>query len=216
MASSPSPLDLLQPGQSGKEYRVNALLDPASPALLFGRRDSTCSGLQWGYNGGTLLVDGALTPIAAGTVTLTASATNYLEADRSGAVSANTTGYTAGSVPLYTIVCGSATVTSYSDDRVWVQPEHVTSKVTVTVTTANVTLSAAQARARYLILSGTLTGNRNVIVPNHWQGIVFCNNAGPYTTTVKTSGGSGIVVGQGKRAILLADGTNVVRVTADA
>ena len=96
----------------------------------------------------------------------------------------------------------------------WVPLESI--KVTVTVTTANVTLSAAQARARYLILSGTLTGNRNVIVPNHWQGIVFCNNAGAYTTTVKTSGGSGIVVGQGKRAILLADGTNVVRVTADA
>lgn len=216
MSHSASLLDLMAIAQAGKEYAVNALADAASPASLYGRRASTCGGLQWGWYGGTLLVDGVLTAIANGTLTLTASATNYVEADRSGAVSANTTGYTAGSVPLYTIVCGSATVTSYSDDRVWVQPEHVTSKVTVTVTTANVTLSAAQARARYLILSGTLTGNRNVVVPNHWQGIVFCNNAGAFTTTVKTASGSGIVVGQGKRAILLADGTNVVRVTADA
>jgi len=215
MSSFPSPLDLLSPGQSGKEYRVNALLDPASPALLFGRRDSTCSGLQWGYNGGTLLVDGALTPIAAGTVTLTASATNYLEADRSGAVSVNTTGYSAGAIPLYTLVCGAATVTSYSDDRVWVQPDHLTSKASITVTSANVTLTAAQARARYLTITGTLTGNRNVIVPNHWEGLVYCNNSGAYTTTLKTASGSGIVVGQGKRALLFADGTNVVRITAD-
>lgn len=215
MASSPSPLDLLQPGQSGKEYRVNALLDPASPALLFGRRDSTCSGLQWGYNGGTLLVDGALTAIAAGTLPLTASATNYCEADRNGAVSVNTSGYSAGAIPLYTLVCGAATVTSYSDDRAWVQPEHLTSKTSITVTGANVTLTAAQARARYLSITGALTGNRNVYVPNHWEGLVYCNNSGPYTTTLKTASGSGIVVGQGKRAHLFADGTNVVRITAD-
>ena len=202
--------------QAGKEYTVNALADAASPATLYGRQDSTCSGLQWGWYGGTLLVDGVLTAIANGTLTLTASATNYVEADRSGAVSANTTGYTAGAIPLYTLVCGAATVTSHSDDRAWVQPEHLTSKTSITVTGANVTLTAAQARARYLSITGALTGNRNVYVPNHWEGLVYCNNSGPYTTTLKTASGSGIVVGQGKRAILLADGTNVVRVTADA
>ena len=89
------------------------------------------------------------------------------------------------------------------------------SRAAITVTTADVTLSAAEARAGYLTISGTLTGNRNVIVPADWQGIVYCNNGGAFTTTVKTAGGSGIVVGQGKRALLYADGTNVVRVTAD-
>ena len=39
---------------------------------------------------------------------------------------------------------------------------------------------------------------------------MFCNNSGAFTTTFKTSGGTGIVVAQGKRALLLADGTNVV------
>jgi hypothetical protein len=78
-----------------------------------------------------------------------------------------------------------------------------------------VTLTQAQAACGYLITAGILTGNRNVIVPNEWQGTVFCNNTGAFTTTFKTSGGSGVVVAQGKRAILLADGTNVVRVTAD-
>jgi hypothetical protein len=45
--------------------------------------------------------------------------------------------------------------------------------------------------------------------------MIFNNTTGAYTVTVKTSAGTGIVVGQGKRAILLADGTNVVRITAD-
>jgi hypothetical protein len=44
---------------------------------------------------------------------------------------------------------------------------------------------------------------------------VFCNNSGAFTTTFKTAAGSGVVVAQGKRALLLADGSNVVRVTPD-
>lgn len=216
MSHSTSLLDLMTLAQAGKEYTVNALADAASPATLYGRQASTCSGLQWGWYGGTLMVDGTLTAIANGTLTLTASTTNYVEADRTGAVTANTTGFTFGQVPLYTVVCGSATVTSYTDDRVWVQPEHLTSKAAITVTTANVTLTAAQARCGYLTISGVLTGNRNVIVPNHWQGIVYCNNTGAFTTTIKTTSGSGVVVAQTKRAILVADGTNVVRITADA
>jgi len=44
---------------------------------------------------------------------------------------------------------------------------------------------------------------------------VFCNNSGAFTTTFKTAAGAGVVVAQGKRAMLVADGTNVVRVTPD-
>lgn len=215
MANSTTILDLLFPAQAGKETAVNELADAASPAMIFGRRGSVCSGLTWGYYGGTLLVDGVLSAIVNGSLTLSGSVTNYIESDRSGTVSSNTTGYTAGSIPLYTVVCGASTVTSYTDDRAWVQPEYLTSKTSITLTTANVTLTAAQARARYLSLTGALTGNRNVIVPNHWEGLVYCNNSGAYTTTIKTAGGAGVVVGQGKRAHLFADGTNVVRITAD-
>lgn len=91
-----------------------------------------------------------------------------------------------------------------------------TSTVSVAVTGADVTLTTEQARARYLTTTGVLTGNYSVIVPDNWEGIVFCNNTGAFTTTFKTSAGAGIVVAQAKRAILFADGTNVVRVTADA
>jgi len=90
-----------------------------------------------------------------------------------------------------------------------------TTTASVSVTGSDVTLNDAQASARYLVTTGALTGNRNVIVPNSWEGIVFCDNTGGSTTTFKTSAGTGIVVAQGSRAILFADGTNVVRVTAD-
>lgn len=216
MSNSTITYDPIVQSQASKEVTANAMFDALSPASFFGRRASTSSGLTWGYYGGTMLVDGALTQIANGTLALTGSATNYVEINRSGSISKNTTGYTPGSIPLYTIVCGASTAWPYTDHRAWVQPKDQTSNASVAVTSADVTLSAAQASCRYLTTTGILTGNRNVIVPNNWEGIVYCNNTGAFTTTFKTSGGAGIVVAQTKRAVLYADGTNVVRVTADA
>ena len=217
MASSASNLSLLVQSQSGKEATANALWNAMSQAALFARYSS--SGLIWFYYGGTIIVDGVVTQIANNTttgITLSASTTNYIEADRSGTVTKNTTGFTPGRIPLYTAVTNATTITSYTDCRGQWQPLHIPSNASVAVTAADVTLTQADAACGYLITTGILTGNRNVIVPNKWQGTVFCNNTGPYTTTFKTSGGSGVVVAQTKRAILLADGTNVVRVTADA
>ncbi len=217
MASSTPNLDLIAQSQSSKEVTANALFDAGSPATLFGRRASLCSGLNWFYYGGVMLVDGVLTTISnnAAALALTASATNYIEATRAGVVSKNTGGFTGGSIPLYTVVTGASSVTSYTDQRAWVQPEHITSMTSVSVTTADVTLNDAQSRCSYLTTTGALTANRNVIVPNNWQGTVFCNNSGAFTTTFKTAAGSGVMIAQGKRAILLADGTNVVRITSD-
>jgi len=218
MSGSTTILDLISQSQASKEVTANAMFDAASPAMLFGRRASLCSGLNWYYYGGTMLVDGVLTSISnnAAALVLTASTTNYVEATRAGVVSKNTTAFTPGSIPLYTVVTGASTVTSYTDQRAWVQPVQIMSSASVAVTGADVNLSNSQAACSYLTTTGVLTGNRNVIVPNNWQAVVFCNNTGPFTTTFKTAAGAGIVVAQTKRAILLADGTNVVRVTADA
>ncbi len=222
MAGSTTNLDLIAQSQSSKEVTANALFDAGSPATLFGRRASLCSGLNWFYYGGVMLVDGVLTAIAnnAAALVLSASTTNYVEATRAGVVSKNTAGFTGGSIPLYTVVTGAASVTSYTDNRAWVAPAYLPGNGSVAVTAADVDLTipanADKARCSYLTTTGVLTGNRNVIVPNSWQAVVFCNNTGAFTTTFKTSGGSGVVVAQGKRAILIADGTNVVRVTADA
>jgi len=212
MASSTTNLDLIAQSQSSKEVTANALFDAGSPATLFGRRGSLCSGLNWFYYGGQLVTDGALTGVANNSIALvlTASSNNYIEADRAGIVTSNTTGFTPGRIPLYLAVTNTTSVTSYSDYRSFRTTISSTSKASIAVTSADVNMDAASARCRYITTTGVLTGNRNVIVPK------FCNNTGAFTTTFKTSGGSGVVVAQGKRAILIADGTNVVRVTADA
>lgn len=188
------------------------MMDAASPAMIFGRRASSCSALTWGYYGGRMLVDGVMTAIANGTLLLTASTTNYVEATRAGVVSKNTTGFTAGQIPLYTIDTGTATVTSYTDERDWVMPYYITHEVAISVTTANVTLTAAQARSEYITASGTLTGNRNVIVPDRGEWEIYNGCAGAFTLTVKTSAGTGVVIAAGDRALVRADGTNVVTI----
>ncbi len=221
MASSTTNLDLIAQSQSSKEVTANALFDAGSPATLFGRRASLCSGLKWFYYGGVMLVDGVLTTISnnAAALALTASTTNYIEATRAGVVSKNTVGFTGRSIPLYTVVTGTSSVTSYTDNRAWVAPAYLSGNGSVTVTAADVDLTTAanadKARCSYLTTTGVLTANRNVIVPNNWQAVVFCNNTCAFTTTFKTAAGSGVVVAQGKRALLIADGTNVVRVTPD-
>jgi hypothetical protein len=81
--------------------------------MLWARHASACTGLTWGYYGGWY--NGQ---IANGTLSLTASSSNYLMADpTTGAVTANTTGFTAGKIPLYLVVTGTTTVTSYTDER---------------------------------------------------------------------------------------------------
>jgi len=119
MSSSTSNLDLLTQSQYGHYITVNGLADAASPAMLFGRRQALCSGLNWFYYGGVLLADGVTTTVAnnAAALVLTASATNYIEATTAGVVSANTVGFTAGRIPLYTVVTGASSVTSYTDQR---------------------------------------------------------------------------------------------------
>lgn len=113
MSNSTTLLDTLTSNQASKEVTANALFDAGSPSTLWGRRASTCSGLTWGYYGGWF--NGA---IANGTVLLTASTTNYIEAhETTGAVSVNTSGFTAGKIALYQVVTGATTVTSYTDRR---------------------------------------------------------------------------------------------------
>lgn len=212
MANSTTNLDTITVGQASKEVTANELFDAGSPATLFGRRASTSVGLTWGYYGGEIVLDGVLTAIVNGTRLLTASLTNYLEATRAGVVSANTTGFTAGSVALYTIVCGSASVTTYTDHRAWAALPGVGSMLSKSVAgNSNVTLTAAEARAGALKFTGALTGNINVIVPGGpQQWAVYNSTSGSYTLTVKTASGTGFAVTQGGAFLVIADGTNVV------
>jgi len=216
MSDSTVTFDALIQSQASKEITVNALFDAASPAMIFGRRASVCSGLTWGFYGGRIMVDGVLTTIANGTLALSASTTNYVEATRAGVVSKNTTSFTAGSIPLYTIVTGTATVTSYTDERTWVAPPYVQGKLVKAMANANQPLTAAEARCEYIEATGALTALRDLVVPlgiKHWT--IFANVTGGFGVRVIGASGTGITVADGKRAIVCADGTNIVRVTPD-
>jgi serine/threonine-protein kinase RsbT len=111
MADSTTNLDLIQQSQTSKEVTANALYDATSPASLYGRRGSTTTGLSWGYYGGNFKSSPTgRQSVANGVVALTASTTNYVEADTTtGAVSKNTTGFTStGKIPLYKIVTAAS------------------------------------------------------------------------------------------------------------
>lgn len=216
MSNSTITFDALIQSQSAKEITANAMLDAVSPASLYGRRQSTSSGLTWGYYGGNVLINGVLTQIANGTLSLTASTTNYVQAlPASGAVSSNTTGFTAGSIPLYTVITGASTVTSYTDHRL-ATPEF-TGRLAKTMGDANTTLTQAEARNNIIELTGTLTAARNIVLPLAVrQYTVFNGSTGGFGLQFIGASGTGITVAAGKRSIVYADGTNIVRVTADA
>lgn len=117
MADSTTPIQQITAGTNA-DARVNENFDAASPAMLYGRRAQTTTGLTWGYYGGRY----NSTSIANGTVTLTGSATNYVVAAKAtGAVSVSTSttnwNDSTNYERLYQIVAGASTVTSYQDHR---------------------------------------------------------------------------------------------------
>ncbi|KVU46546.1 hypothetical protein WK69_13545 [Burkholderia ubonensis] len=157
MSNSTTLLDTISSTQAMKEVVANGLFDAMSPASLWGRRMMTTGGLTWGYYGGNFVDNtGTAHAISNGTLTLTASATNYIYANATtGAVSANTTGFPAGSVPLYSVVTGASQATSYLDYRSY-QPS-ATGGGTGTVTSVGLSMPTQFSVANSPVTSsGTL------------------------------------------------------------
>lgn len=75
----------------------------------------------------------------------------------------------------------------------------------------NYTLTGTELNRIAYGFTGTLTGNRNIIVPTTVQQYWVNNETtGAFNLTVKTSAGTGVTIASGSRAILYCDGTNVV------
>lgn len=75
----------------------------------------------------------------------------------------------------------------------------------------DVTLTASEARNAYIKLTGTLTGDIDVIVPTKVGGWRFWNaTSGDFDITVKTSAGTGVVVPQDGRVDVWCDETDVI------
>lgn len=153
---------------------------------------------------------------------LTASTTNYLWLRQDGTVTSNTSGSkpSSGDGKGDALLWGTATtdttsVTAVSNERRIFQTETRLSKSVAG--SSNVTLTVAEARNRHIECTGALTGNIELRVPlsDGAEWVIFNNTSGAFTLTVKGATGTGIVVAQGKTAILRGNGTNVLRVTAD-
>lgn len=87
--------------------------------------------------------------------------------------------------------------------------------------TADANYTAVQSDYQATIMEFTssvpLTGTRDIVVPlvSGYQWTVFNNTTGGQSLQFIGATGTGITVANAKRAILYADGTNIVRVTAD-
>ena len=169
MSNSTSLLDELSVSQLSKEATINAALDAMSQGAIFGRRASTTTGVTWGYHGGMFRRgDGTLVAVANGTLTLTDAATNYLEVSGDGTVSANTTGFTAGRLPLYSVTVSGGAVTAYTDYRTGAQGVFRAGRHIVTLAyAASLTVDWALG---YDVVRVTLTGNLALSFTNGGDG----------------------------------------------
>lgn len=79
----------------------------------------------------------------------------------------------------------------------------------VSLSNANVTLSLAQYAKPFIILSGTLTANVQLIFPALYENWLVVNNTtGAYNITAKTAAGTGVVLSAGPN-MLYCDSTNI-------
>ena len=92
----------------------------------------------------------------------------------------------------------------------------VTVNGTGTTTLAMTDATISNARNAIIKLSGTITGNINVTIPDSIEKSYIVENAtsGSHTVTFKTVSGSGFTFSatEKTRAILYADGTNIIEV----
>lgn len=201
--------------------RIDSALAAASPYAPDNAVNLTAAGglslnRNYGWLAGAIRQGNVIVTTSRATVTCTASATSYIEVDAAGAVSANTTGFTAGRFPLAIVVCDATKKTSITDRRAWLAAPNNPILAKSVAGGSTVTLTSAEARHDILSLTGALTANIDVVVPViNKQWTVANLTSGAYTLTVKTSAGTGITIAQGTRAIVYCDGTNVVRATAD-
>lgn len=91
----------------------------------------------------------------------------------------------------------------------------VSTSAAVSITSADVTLTQAQARNLHINCSGALSATRQLIFPNTADGLVGgiwiitngCTNN--FTLTAIVRSGTGIIIPQGKRMVIFSDGTNM-------
>lgn len=210
--------DSIASSSADKEDQANQNFFGLSIAAWFAKRRAS-TGLTWQYTGvDRWYINASPVAKANSSITLTASSTRFLQADRALAVT-ETSGATmsADKLALYKNTTSGSAVTAQEDHR---DPHHLVrflyGRFVLAMADANQTLSYEQAMCESMELTGALGALRDVIVPTVprvWT--VYANTSGGHGVRVKTSAGTGVTIADGKRAIVECDGTNVVRITPD-
>ncbi len=217
MSDSTTPFGTIENGNGNQTEKANALFDASAPVAIYARKYATTTGLTLGYHGGKISVNGVVTVIADGTLALTASTTNYVEANPStGAVTKSVTAYTPGYWRIGRAVTGTASITTWYDDRFLNFGQQTRMLTRAFPTDANYTALAAEVDVDVINISaGVVTATRDFIVPISFpkQWTVINNTAQSVRIIGPT--GTGITIATAKTAMVLADGTNVRRLTAD-
>jgi len=116
-------------------------------------------------------------------------------------------------VPLYNIVAGASTVTSYTDLRIGGVPAPGFLSLSV-AGGVDVVATAAHARNRIIELTGLLTVNIAFILPRLSGDYAIVNSTtGAFSLTARTPGGTGIVIAAAARRHLMCDGIDIFGTT---
>lgn len=97
----------------------------------------------------------------------------------------------------------------------------ITDYQSISISDANYTLttnngSTDEARSAFIKITGSLSAQRNIIVPTQKKLWLFTNGTtGSQNIQVKTSAGTGIVIGPGLTRWVACDGTNVIDAITD-
>lgn len=217
MSDSTTPFGTISTSQGNQTAKANALFDASAPVAIYAKKAADTSGLTLGYHGGKISVNGVVTVVADGTVSLSASTTNYVEANpATGAVSKNTTAYTPGYWRIGRAVTGTASITTWYDDRFLNFGQQTSFLTKAFPSDANYTLTAAEADVDVIkVSSGTITATRNLVVPVGFPRKWWVINGNAQSVQIIGASGTGITIASGKTALVMADGANVVRLTAD-
>lgn len=215
---STSTIDEIATAQQQKETTANEWMRASSPSGAFGRRGAAASGLSWTvYGTARWYINATATAKANSAVTLTgSSAGQYVSINRSLTVAQQASVFPPAEFALYKVVTSASAPTSWEDHR---DPHHLNrflyGRITINIVAASTTLTYEQAMCDSIEFTGLAGVIIVPTIPRNWTIYNNTSTGSPSAITIKTSGGSGIDVGQTKRAILECDGTNVVRLTAD-
>lgn len=172
--------------------------------------------MNLGLHGGKISINGVVTAISDSSTALAASTTNYVEANpATGAVTKTVTAYTPGYWRIGRAVTGAASITWY-DDRFLNFGKQAAMLTKAFPSDANYTLTAAEADVDVIkVSSGTITATRDLVVPIAFPRKWWIVNGNAQSVRIIGASGTGITVATGKAALVMADGTNVIRLTAD-